>query len=212
MLRLWLVVLLLWAIEPMFGQLDTDTITVTASRQVALVADQAVFSISVITSEDSSLDQALALLQGSGITAMDLQSVYTYDRSLQWSFTLAVAFSKIPSTAKTLAGIVQNSTGRNGAAVSFNIQGTQVSDEQRQSQSCSTADLISDAQAQAQKLANAAGFTLGPILSLSDAGSVVSGQVLSVSAVFAVAVPFYAPVAPPVTCTATVKFSLQRFH
>ncbi|MBZ5609108.1 MAG: SIMPL domain-containing protein [Acidobacteriia bacterium] len=213
MRKFWPILLLLSALEPVFGQLETDTVTITASRQVALVPDQAVFFVTVTTGEDAGLDQALALVQGTGITAANLNSVYSYERGLQWSFTLAVPFSKIASTIAALTG-GQKGTSR---AVDFTIQGTQVSDEARQSQPCKTADLISDAQTQAQKLADSAGFTIGPVLALSDAGtSPVPNAVAAFSfiAFYPVVGILYSTQPPPspINCAATVKFRLQRFH
>ena len=66
--------------------------------------------------------------------------------------------------------IAQNNSG---LTLTFTVEGTQASQSHKmqQSQPCSNADLIADATAQAQKLAAAAGLTLGPILRLSNAPS-----------------------------------------
>ena len=58
-----------------FGQLDSNSITVTASRNASLQPDQAVFAVSVQSGISASLDDVLAALQGSGITAANLSSV-----------------------------------------------------------------------------------------------------------------------------------------
>ena len=59
----------------------------------------------------------------------------------------------------------------NGLSLSFTVQGLQVSPQAQQAQPCSLADLISDARAQAFKIANAANMTLGPVLALRSAVS-----------------------------------------
>ncbi len=79
--------------------------------------------------------------------------------SLQWSFTLAVPLSKIKDTIATLTTVQQNVAKKNnGFSVSFSLQGAQVSPQAQQSQTCALPDLIADARAQAQKLADAAGM------------------------------------------------------
>ena len=65
--------------------------------------------------------------------------------------------------------MVQNNSG---LTLTFSINGTQVSAQLQQTQPCSTPDLIADATGQAQKLADAAGMTAGPILRLSNAPSI----------------------------------------
>jgi hypothetical protein len=209
MRKVWPVLLLLGAFEPAFGQLETDSITITASRQVSLAPDEAVFFVSVRTGLSAGIDQVLALVQGSGITAANLSSVDSDNDGLRWSFTLPVPFSKIGGAIASLAG------SRRPAAVTFSVQGTQVSDEARAKQACKTADLIEDAQARAQKLAAAAGFSIGPLLSISDGtGALASSGVLAFAlpGVNFVSGFFLAPPPPPIACVAAVKFRLQRFH
>jgi hypothetical protein len=207
----------LLAAVPALGQLQTDTITITALRQVSLQPDQVVFSVQVSTPESAGLDDALAAVSGAGVTAADLTGVFTGNPNmLNWSFTLAVPFSEAGATTKTLAQIAQQSNG----AVSFSSQGTQVSLALQQSQPCSQASLISDARAQAQSLAAAAGFTAGPVLAVSDGSGGQSPAALvgynfigsfgSVGAFLELS-SYVAPT-PPVTCTAVVKFQLLRYH
>ncbi|HTS47100.1 MAG TPA: SIMPL domain-containing protein [Bryobacteraceae bacterium] len=208
----------LLAAVPAVGQLQTDTITITAVRQVSLQPDQVVFSVQVSTPETAALDDALAAVSGAGVTAADLTGVFTYNPNmLRWSFTLAVPFSQAGATIKTLTQIAQQSNG----AVSVSSQGTQVS-QALQSQPCSQASLISDAQAQAQNLAAAAGFSVGPVLAVSD-GSGSAGQspaavvryafvgIVSTVSAFLELSSYVAPT-PPITCTAVVKFQLLRYH
>jgi hypothetical protein len=195
-----------------FGQLQTDTITITALRQVSLQPDQIVFHVQVSTPVTAGLDDAVGQVAGAGITAANLTGVFTdLPNTLSWSFTLGVPFSQAGGTTKLLAQIEQQSN----QAVTFYTQGTQISQALQQFQPCSQASLISDARAQANSLAAAAGFTLGPVLAVSD-GSV--GEVFNPAAVARVGVLLSGafisvfPTPPPVTCAAVVKFQLYRYH
>ena len=68
-LALTLVPALAWA------QLSLNTVTVTSSSNVTALPDQAVFSVSVNSDIDKSLDDILKALDGSGITAEDLTGI-----------------------------------------------------------------------------------------------------------------------------------------
>lgn len=88
-----------------YGQLESNSITVTASRSAAVQPDQAVFGVSVSSSISTSLDDVLAALAGVGITITDFSGVnsivYLLDPStgrsifpqpaLVWTFTLPVS-------------------------------------------------------------------------------------------------------------------------
>jgi uncharacterized protein YggE len=91
------------------------------------------------------------------------------------------------------------------------VEGTQVSQQLQQSQTCSNADLVADATAQAQKLAAAAGLTLGPVLQLSNAGLNQTYAVLEVNPLVGYVVPnnFVVDYASPVNCSLTVQFQLR---
>jgi hypothetical protein len=105
-------------------------------------------------------------------------------------------------TTITLMSSLQASiaTAKNGLAFSFAIQGTQVSPQLQQSQTCSIADLIADARAQGGKMASAAGMSLGPIQAMSSVTANNPPSQPSPS--------FY--YVPPV-CSLTVKFALGAF-
>jgi len=194
---------------PLFAQLETDTITISTSRQIVQQPDQVVFSVQVVVPQTASIDEVLAKLPGTGITAANLTGTSNYSsEQAAWNFTLTAPFSKISSTTALLVQLMQANP------VSFYFQGTQVS--QPSQSSCSQAVLISDAQAQAQKLAAAAGFSVGPVLAVSDG---TLSQAPTAVQTFAVARNdlgfisswYYAPL-PPITCSATVKFRLNRYQ
>jgi len=210
-----------------FGQ---DSLTIMASRSITPQPDQVVFAVYVTSTVNIDLDGVVAALAGSGITAGNLSSVYgymtstgtgnnvQYQQTLNWVFTLNVPFAKLKDTVGTLTAL-QQTIGQNnsGLTLSYSGQGTATSPQLQASRSCPIPDLIADARAQAQTLANAAGAVVGPILALSDASSAGSlGAVVTyipaarvVNALFTLS-QVYTTVSNPVTCAIVVKFSLLR--
>jgi uncharacterized protein YggE len=175
MRRVWLTALLLACASLVFGQLETDTMTIQASRSVTLTPDQVSFYITVTADPANSLDQIVAALSGLGITASNLSGMYgamDNQSSLQWSFTLATPLTKVSATIASLITLQQSMVKNNsGMSLTFQMQGAYVSPQAFQSQSCSTKDLVADAQAQAQRVAAAAGLAIGQIVAISDGSS-----------------------------------------
>jgi uncharacterized protein YggE len=213
-----LVCMMMFSSSLVFGQLDSNSITVNASRSTNLQPDQAVFAVTVQSGLSTSLDDVIAALQGSGITTSNFSSVRSLDSftiippvsqptsGLAWDFTLAAPLSKTKDTVASLASLQQSlAQGKSGLKLSFGVQGTRVSAQLLQSQTCSLADLVSDARAQAQKMADAAGLTLGSILALSSATSSSGGVVIA--ALTGLLTDAYAP-----PCALTVKFAVTRFQ
>src|SRR5260370_9045761 len=106
------------AIIPLaFGQLDSNSITVTASRNIAPgQPDQTVLSVQVSSGLDTSLDDVLGALQGSGITVANfsgLNSFFLFNPltqpppapMLNCSFRFAVPFAKTKHTATLLSAL-----------------------------------------------------------------------------------------------------------
>jgi hypothetical protein len=222
MRNFWLTALLLTSASLAFGQLETDTITIQASRFVSPTPDQVSFYISVVAGPASSLDQIVAALSGLGITASNLSNMYgamDNQSSLQWSFTLAVPLTKINATIALLITLQQSMVKNNsGMSLTFQLQGAYVSSEAYQSQSCSAKDLVADAQAQAQKVAAAAGFAVGSIIAISDGSSSATAvyTFAARSGDFAFAnwinpTGFWFNTAAP-SCTIEVKFKLLRYQ
>jgi len=162
---------LLLMAAPVFGQLDPHTLTISATRSITLQPDQVLFSLSVSSGAATTLDQIVAALSGLGITSSNLSGVINNPTPpmFQWNFTLAAPLSNLTATIGSLTKLQQTITQNNsGLTLTFYLDGTQVSQQLQQSQSCSNSDLITDATAQAQKVSAAAGLTLGPIRSLSN--------------------------------------------
>ncbi|HTS66957.1 MAG TPA: SIMPL domain-containing protein [Candidatus Acidoferrales bacterium] len=195
---------------PAFGQ---NSVTVTATRPANIQPDQVLLGVDVLTAMDATRDDVLSALQGSIVTAASLSGVRTVQQyvsngaqsqavqNLDWSFTLTAPLANFSSTLTQLTALQQAvAQKKNGMSVSFSVQGTQVSAQAQQSQTCSTADLLTDARAQAQKMAAAAGAGLGNVLAMSGATvSQPAGGAL-----------FSSPIAAPL-CSMTVKFALTGF-
>src|SRR5215813_1532955 len=93
-----------------FGQLSSGSVAVTVSSGANLQPDQAVFSVTVTSGVDKSLDDVTGPLSGIGITAANLVGVNSASftvvnglppvapspqPSLQWTFQLTVPLARI---------------------------------------------------------------------------------------------------------------------
>jgi hypothetical protein len=189
------------------AQVTPNSVTVTASRNTNLQPDQVMFGVSVTTPVDATRDDVITALQGSGITLANFGSVQslqvpdgrTTKTVLQWSFALPAPLASMKATIGLLTA-VQKSMSQNTPAftMSFGVNGLQVSPQAQQSQPCSLADLVTDARTQAQKLASAAGATVGAVMAMSNATVVTDPG----------ANPLVPPTSTP-TCSLTVKFALS---
>lgn len=159
-----------------FAQLDTNTITVTTSRTLTVQPDQIVFGVTVSSGIGASLTDVLTALEPVGITAanfsginsaalLEVSGVFSAGQTmLQWNFALPVPFAAMKTTVAAFTTLQQNITQNNtGLTLSFSVQGTQVSQQLQQMQTCPLAGLLSDAQTEAQQLANAAGLMAGAV-------------------------------------------------
>ncbi len=165
-----------------------------------------------VSSRVNTLDQIVGALAGLGITSANLSGINNDAApQLRWAFTLAVPLSNLTATIGSLTKLEQTIAQNNsGLTLTFNVVGTQVSPQLQQSQSCSTSDLITDATAQAQKLAGAAGLAIGPILRLSSAPSIEPTAARGYAFISGSFSDFLLGPAPsPVTCSLAVEFQLQ---
>jgi hypothetical protein len=212
--------LLILSVPAAFAQLDSNSVTVSATRSMTQQPDQVLFAVNVQSGLNTSLDDVVAALQGSGITAANFSGVSTGANLvlnlqptmapplLQWIFALSAPLAKIKDTIATLSALQKSiAQQNNGLMLSFNVQGSQVSAQSQQSHVCPTSDLLADATTQAQKLAAAAGLSLGAVLAMAS-GTSVSGN--AGSAVSIASVLLGPPVLPSV-CSMTVKFALLRY-
>jgi uncharacterized protein YggE len=171
-----------------FGQLDSNSVTVTSSSAATPQPDQAIFNVTVGAGIGTSLNDVVSALSGSGITLANLSSVTTSlggvatgiasgpappaPPALNWTFTLIVPLASTTATVVMLTGLKQSIPQKNSTlSLSFGIQGAQVSQQLQQSQPCAISDLLADARTQAQTLAASGGRILSGILALSSATS-----------------------------------------
>jgi uncharacterized protein YggE len=206
-----------------FGQLESNSVTVTASQSVNLQPDQVLFAVYVTTGLTASLDDVLAAVKGVGITSANFSGVSSAAAGQlsigtglppaptdQWAFGLPVPFAQMKATVTALSSLQQSIAQTNsGFTLSFAVQSAQVSTSLLQSQACNIGALISDATAQAQKLATAAGLNLGSILAMSSS---TSSPVANNSVPVAVLGTFSSIAGTTLqSCALTVKFGLTRF-
>jgi len=188
-----------------FGQLDSNSVTVSVSQTSTPQPDEGIIQITVNSGYGSSLNDIVAALQGVGVTAASfngLSSGYALNGTsqvLQWSFQIEVPLTQLKASLTSLTSLEQTIGQNNsGLQLSFNVGGTAYSQQLLQSQSCTPATLIAAARSQAQQLASAAGMTAGQILALSTSAAlpavVVTGLLLG-----SVSAP---------NCSLTVKFAL----
>jgi uncharacterized protein YggE len=209
----------LFLIAPvLLGQLDSNSVTVTASSTANLQPDQVVFSVQVVSGLSANLNDIVAALQGSGITVANFTTIDQIPQgfsvirnglpssqpTIAWDFTLAAPLAKIKDTVAQLTSLQQSiAAQKNGLSMSFSVQGAQVSQQLQQSQPCVISDLLANARAQAQNLATAAGFTLDAILAMSSTVSTtISNQAATLSS--------FVLGASTSPCTVTVKFAVVR--
>jgi hypothetical protein len=215
MRRLLLPILLLLA-APAFGQIESHTVTISATRSMVLQPDQILLVLSVSSNPSATLDQIVGALSGLGITDANLTGTYNSNPpTLSWNFSFTAPLANLTATIGSITKLEQSIAQNNsGLTLTFYIGGTQVSQQLQQTQTCPNSDLISDASAQAQRLANAAGMTLGPILRLSNAPSPQSILVpanVELSGVLGAYSILEFPLTPlpsPVTCSLSVQFQL----
>lgn len=156
-----------------------NTITISASRTATAQPDQVSIEVNVIsplTSALSDINTALASagIMGASFTGVSTESIYGSNSQvqsvLQWFFTVTMPLAQVSSTLTQLAAAQQAVTKQNAAlSLSYYILTLQTS--QQAQPVCNEAGLASDARAQAQTLAGAAGVGLGAILNLSDQAS-----------------------------------------
>ena len=201
-----------------FAQLDNDTITVTASRQASLPADQALVGVTVSAPPEVPLEDVLALIGPAGFNMANLTGTYSLVAT-QWSFSRAVSFDRVSSTLAALAAARDAGAQKDPRIdIAYYLQGAQVSDQVRAAHPCVFPSLLSDAQRQAQNIAAAAGVRVGSIVAMSDSGGVqgVIGYVLPAvrlgdfSQWFSPSLGSFLLGSAPPTCVITVQFRLVR--
>lgn len=229
-MRNWL--LFLACCPAALAQLDSNVLTVTATRSLNLQPDQASLLVNVTSNENTVLDDVLAALQPANITAANFTGVSTTEgnsailtqEAWYWSFTLTVPLAGLKGTLASLSMLQQSLlAAQNPMTVGYYVQSASFSPQLLASNPCPYTAVFSDAQTQGQTVATAAGITLGPVVGLSDGSGTVTqpaveyatgaiiaivelGSVLQQSGYVSSFLP--APSAP--SCTLVVQFKLGQ--
>ncbi len=198
-----------------FGQLDPYTLTVIATRPLGAQPDQAVINVYVETPTSANLNDVLAVVQGFGLTQSNLASVYGVidgpgaQLNQAWSFQLTILYAAIKDTLTKLGTLQATIAKQNpGFSVTYQVSGVQVSAAAQAAQPCPLAAMVADARAQAQVLAQAAGFGVGQISTITDGSGVasqVSGGLVSIQGSLGA---LFVPTPSVTTCAIAVKFKL----
>jgi hypothetical protein len=218
-----------FALGAMFGQ-PQPNITITATRTNVIQPDQVLIGLNVQSATTAGLEDITGALNGAGISGANFMQVSTFlsqtglqsQTGLVWSFTLTAPLSKLSATLTQLVSAEQTISGDNsGLTLTFYVEGLQISPQLQQSQPCSQAALLADAQAQAKQVAAAAGVSAGSILSMTEGtsgaaglqvappGWLVSGDFVAGNSVGASFSTSTVATSPQPTCSLTVQFQLM---
>lgn len=207
-----------------------DFITITASRPADIPLDQVRIILNIISDPTLGLDDVTNALAAAGITGTTFSGLNTTSavtggtppqthEMWDWSFTLYTALANLKGALSPIVTAQQTiPKNHSGLSLTFGVQGPVVAAAQP-SQSCPVADLLADAQAQAQNVATAAGASVGPIATIAGGNAVPAGigtsgilvpaqaQTGIVSAI-GVSSFLLGPFTPPPACSLTVQFQL----
>ncbi|HJT86737.1 MAG TPA: hypothetical protein VJ732_02750 [Bryobacteraceae bacterium] len=208
-----------------------DFLTITASRPADIPLDQVRIILNINSDPTLGLDDVTNALAAAGITGTTFSSLNTNStvtggtppqprQVLDWSFTLYTPLANLKGALAPIVAAQQPiAKNHSGLSLSFGVQGPVAAAAAQPSQSCPVADLLADAQAQAQNVATAAGVSVGPIATISGGNAVPAGigtsgifvpaqaQIGIVSAI-GVSSFLLGPITPPAACSLTVQFQL----
>lgn len=224
--------LLLAAAGSAFGQLDPDTITIGASRTIPAQYNVAAVQVQLSLPQTSTLDDALAIVNAAGFTAGDFTGVSSPTTfvlnplvgtlpqlPVYWTLSKTVSTGDVPAILAALDR-ARNAMlqGKSGTDLLYSV-----SNATPPAPDCQYPALIGNAQAQAARVASAAGLKAGSIISIAEGGQTASVPVAAFrSGDFGVILPAgqisYATFllgrissVPPATgCSITVQFRLIR--
>jgi hypothetical protein len=208
-------ILFLICAAQLVGQVeDSNSITVTVSKNLSLPPDQVTLDIQVSSDLTATLDDAQALLRSVGITGAAFRSISSSGRltffananrsgaasvtpvstllfsfltspPLAWRFELTEPISKLQDTIAAINKLSKPGAAGKSLSATLLASSSFANDAAvADARRKALPDLIAAAQQKAKSTADAAGLTLGPILAFSE------GPDLSL----------------------TVKFALQRFN
>ena len=218
MRTIWLALALLSASALAFGQLDSDTLSVTVARQLHSLPDQAVIPVTIGSRPTTTLDQVVSAAASVGITATNFAGLSVESAnsqrpgSLDWTFALVTPLASINSAYASLAAL-RSMIGRNDSGLTLSVASPFSQTSPQAQPACPYGDLVTDARAQAQKIAAAGGFSVGGILTMTNVtGSAGAAIPVVIAGVFTSASFLTTLRAPQPPCSLIVKFQLLRYQ
>jgi len=221
MRTLWI---LLAAATAAFGQLDTKTITITASSTPSAQTSNANVQVDVSLPEASTLQDAVNVVQGAGFTADNFTNVsssyYLYllptattAPTVDWTLSRTVSATEVPSVVAALEAATKKQPS---GTLSYSV-----SNAAAPPPDCPYTGLVGAAQSQARKVADAAGVKLGGIVSIEqgtqtqaaaafavfDFSAVLSSTVLPPERVALIQTQLTSPIP---SCSVTVRFQIAQ--
>jgi hypothetical protein len=160
----------------MFAQLDSDTITITATGQTPVLQPAELnVSLGVYAVRELGLEDVLKALAGVAVSERNLIGVSesrfigvcipsgnNCSPTKSWNFAFTTPLTKLNETMRALASI--DAARQPGISIYYSFS----SDAAAAATDCAYPTLISQAQRQAQNIAAAAGVRVGGIVAMSD--------------------------------------------
>lgn len=161
-----------------FAQVATDGITTSASRTVTLAPDSAVYTVDVTLAAGTTVDQAVAFLKDTGITAVNLAGAGTTQgylttvpptpaQRMVHEFQITLPYIRLKDMNDKLTTAAKAVAAAGGALDQsmYLTASDQVLQDARQKV---MPDLVAEVRRRAEFLASASGLNLGALQSLSD--------------------------------------------
>ncbi len=184
-----LLVLLVLLSFSAFAQVTMEGITTSASKTITLLPDSAVFIVDVTSASGTTVDQAVALIRDTGITATNLVGAATTQDyqfvppgtppSLRMvhEFQITVPYARVKEMSDKLRAATTVVVDA-GGSLSYGLSLSASDDALQLARQRVLPDLIAELKRRADTLAGAAGLHVGSIQSISD-NSYVTGVVAS---------------------------------
>jgi uncharacterized protein YggE len=170
--------LVFWAMAAIVPTLaQTDSIAVSALKTVELTPDEITFNLGIGTDPEVSLDQVLAAMQTLSLAATDLVGIGSQQLGpsvsqtrIIYQFAFTIPFAKFKETNDKITTVRRSLAGAVPAmdVLSLSIVINPTDAARDQAFQTALPDLIADARRRADRLAKAAGLTVGGITGLNE--------------------------------------------
>jgi uncharacterized protein YggE len=172
--------------------IESNTITVTVSKNLSLPPEQVTLDILVSSDATATLDDAQAFLRNAGVTGATFRAVANTAAvssgiiipvitplpvlpstlpvaSVRWEFELTEPIGKLTATVAALSKVTPPGPAGKFLSATFSVTNLFASDATiADARRKALPDLIAAAQQKAKSIADAAGFSVGPVLAFRD--------------------------------------------